>query len=124
MSIQPLNKFQQDYLATWTEPDPTLRRHAIDRIWAPGGRLVMSSPGITVEGVNDIAAHITQVHDDLIADKHLIFTYDQAVEAGDALLLRWSMLTPTGDVAGRGADVVFRDTDGRATTAYMFMGIT
>lgn len=98
------------------EPDmPSERLRDRHRVPEPAGQVV--------EGVDNIAAHITQVHDDLIAGKGLTFTYDQAVEAGDALLLRWSMLTPAGDIAGRGADIVFRDANGRATTVYMFMGI-
>lgn len=118
-----ITEFQNDYLATWIEPDLATRRNTIERIWAPNGRLVISSLGLTVEGVEDIAAHTSRVHDDLIAGKGLTFAYDHAVENGDALLLRWSILTPGGDVAGRGVDVVFRDAPGRAATVYMFMGI-
>jgi hypothetical protein len=92
-------------------------------MWTPGGRLIISSLGITIEGTDDIAAHITRVHDDNIAGKGLRFTYDQHIQAGEALLLRWSMLTPSGDAVGRGADVIFRNPDGRVETAYMFMGV-
>jgi len=45
------------------------------------------------------------------------------MESGDALLLRWSMTAPSGDVVGRGVDTVFRDVDGKVTRAYMFMGV-
>lgn len=45
------------------------------------------------------------------------------VEDGGALLLRWSMTAPSGDVVGRGVDTVFRDVDGKVTRAYMFMGV-
>ena len=45
------------------------------------------------------------------------------MESGDALLLRWSMTAPSGDVVGRGVDTVFRDVDGKVTHAYMFMGV-
>ena len=83
----------------------------------------VSSLGITLDGRADIAAHIARVHDDLIAGKGLAFSYDQAVQSGEALLLRWSMRAPSGDVVGRGADVVLRDADGRFETVYMFMGV-
>lgn len=123
MSPDYSTDFQEGYLRTWTEPDPELRRANIDRTWTEGGRLVVSSLGITLQGRDDIAAHITRVHDDLIAGKGLAFSYDQAIEASDALLLRWSMRAPSGEVVGRGVDTVFRDSDGRAETAYMFMGV-
>lgn len=64
------------------------RRRHIDQMWAPDGRLAVSSLGLTIEGVDDINARISQVHDDLIADKGLAFTYDQYIESGDCLLLR------------------------------------
>jgi hypothetical protein len=43
-------------------------------MWAPDGRLAVSSLGLTIEGVDDINAQISQVQDDLIADKGLAFT--------------------------------------------------
>ena len=69
------------------------------------------------------AEHINRVHNDRIAGQGLTFSYDQRMESGDALLLRWSMTAPSGDVVGRGVDTVFRDVDGKVTRAYMFMGV-
>jgi hypothetical protein len=37
-------------------------------------------------GVDDINAHISQVHDDPDRDKGLAFTYDQHIESGDCLV--------------------------------------
>ncbi|MFV0451908.1 MAG: hypothetical protein ACK5LS_06645 [Propioniciclava sp.] len=59
----------------------------------------------------------------MIADKGLVFSYDQQFDADDARLLRWSMTAPSGAVFGRGVDVVFRNAAGQVTTAYMFMGV-
>ena len=100
------------------------RSRNIEQMWAPHGRLAVSSLGLTIEGVDDIDAHISQVHDDLIADKGLAFTYDQHIESGDCLLLRWSMLAPSGDVVGRGVDLVFRNADRRVQRVYMFRGVS
>ena len=66
------------------------RRRNIEQMWAPDGSLAVSSLGLTI-----VNAQISQVHDDLIADKGLAFTYDQHIESGDCLLLRWSMLAPS-----------------------------
>ena len=92
-------------------------------MWAPHGSLHISSPALTVTGTADIAEHINRVHNDRIAGQGLTFSYDQHMESGDALLLRWSMTAPSGDVVGRGVDTVFRDVDGKVTRAYMFMGV-
>jgi hypothetical protein len=59
------------------------RRRNIEQRRAPDGRLAVSSLGLTIEGVDDINAQISQVHDDLIADKGLAFTYDPHIESGD-----------------------------------------
>ena len=92
-------------------------------MWAPHGSLHISSPALTLTGTADIAEHIGRVHNDRIVGQGLTFSYDQRMESGDALLLRWSMTAPSGDVVGRGVDTVFRDVDGKVTRAYMFMGV-
>ena len=115
--------FDAAYLSTWTEPDAGKRLVLIEQVWAPHGSLHISSPSLSLNGTADIAAHIGRVHDDLIVGKGLTFRYDQRLKSGDALLLRWSMTTPGGDVVGRGVDTVFRDVGGKVTRAYMFMGV-
>ena len=122
-STQTSTDFDAAYLSTWTEPDAGKRLALIEQVWAPHGSLHISSPSLSLNGTADIAAHIGRVHDDLIVGKGLTFSYDQHLESGDAILLRWSMTAPNGDVVGRGIDTVFRDSDGKVTRAYMFMGV-
>ena len=54
------------------------RRRHIDQMWAPDRRLAVSSLRLTSEEVDDINAHISQVHDDPDRDKGLAFTYDRS----------------------------------------------
>jgi len=122
-NAQTAAAFDAAYLSTWTEPDESKRLALIEQLWAPQGTLHISSPSLSLSGTSSIAAHITRVHGDLIASKGLTFSYDQHLESGDAILLRWSMTAPNGEVIGRGVDTVFRDTDGKVTSAYMFMGV-
>jgi hypothetical protein len=123
MTAENLTDFDRQYLETWTEPDADRRRENIERLWAKDGRMAVSSLGITIDGVDKIAEHIARVHDENIVGRGLRFSYDQHVESGDALLLRWSMVAPDGSVVGRGADVLFREADGLIKTVYMFMGV-
>ena len=123
MTTETQSDFNRQYLETWTEPAPELRRANIERLWSADGRLVISPMGVTVQGVDEIAAHIARVHEQNIAEQGLRFVYDQHAEADDSLLLRWSMLAPDGGVVGRGVDVVFRDADGLVQTVHMYMGI-
>src|SRR5580700_10946718 len=105
MATETLTDFDQQYLETWTEPDA-------ERLRAPDGRLEISPAGLTLEGTDAIAEHVGRVHEQNIAGRGMRFQYDQHAEAGDALLLRWSMLAPDGSVVGRGVDLVFRGPDG------------
>lgn len=123
MTTDTLSEFDRQYLETWTEPDPERRRANIDRMWSADGRMVISPIGVTVHGVDEIAAHVAGVHEQNIAGRGMRFVYDQHDQADDALLLRWSMIAPDGSVVGRGVDVVFLDADGLVQTVYMFMGI-
>ncbi len=123
MTADTQSEFDRHYLETWTEPDPERRRANIERMWSAGGRMVVSPIGVTVQGVDEVAAHIARVHEQNIAERGLRFVYDQHEEADDALLLRWSMIAPDGSTVGRGVDVVFRAADGLIQTVYMFMGI-
>lgn len=120
---ETLTEFDRRYLETWTDPDPARGRAAIGELWAPGGRMIVSSLGLVVEGVDAIADHVRRVHDENIVGRGLRFSYDQHVDADDAVLLRWSMIAPGDVVVGRGVDLMFRDADGRISTVYMFMGV-
>ncbi len=115
--------FAQSYLETWTEPDAERRHDNVQTVWATDGRMVISSIGATVAGVDKIAEHIDRVHQDVILGKGLTFSYTQQVDAGGATLLSSAVTAPDGTVVAKGADVIFRDDDGRVTAAYMFMGL-
>lgn len=123
MTEETLSDFQKQYLETWIEPDAQKRRANIERLWSADGRMAVSSIGTTLHGVDEIDAHITRVHEQNIVGRGLRFVYDQHVEAGEALLLRWSILAPDGSAVGRGVDVVSRDAEGLVQTVYMFMGV-
>jgi hypothetical protein len=119
------DSFTTEYLTTWTEPDADKRRATIDRFWAADGRLIASAPvNATLEGTDQIAGLIGQVYDQNIAANGLQFTYDQRIDAGDTILLRWSMLTPDGVAVDRGVEVLFRDANGKVHTDYLFMSVS
>ncbi len=123
MSAGSAREFEQQYLSTWTESDADRRRALIEQTWAVDGRLAIAPMGLVLDGVDAIAQHVANVNQQNIVERGMRFVYDQQFEAADALVLRWSMLTADGQVAGRGVDVVFRDAAGRAQTVYMVMGV-
>jgi hypothetical protein len=74
---------------------PTSAAATSNRCGHPTAGVAVSSLDLTIERVDDTNAHTSQVHDDLIADKGLAFTYGQHIESRDCLLLRWAMLAPS-----------------------------
>lgn len=125
MSNAATDDFTTEYVTTWTEPDADRRRGIIDRFWAADGRLIASAPvNATLEGTDQIAGLIGQVYQDNIAANGLQFTYDQRIDAGDAILLRWSMLTPDGAAVDRGVELLLRGQDGKIHTDYLFMSLS
>lgn len=117
------SEFAQNYLQTWTEPDTDRRRHIIESVWSPEGKMVVSSIGATLTGVDEIAAHIGRVYSEAIEQNGLILDYVQQIDNEDAVLLASVMTAPSGNIVGKGADVIFRNAEGRVTAVYMFMGI-
>ena len=124
MNETKIEQFDQQYLETWTETDPAARRAAVERVWAPDGRLIVGPPvGATLAGFDQIEGFLAKVNAENIVGKGLRFVYDQRLEADDALMLRWSMLTADGETVGRGLEVLFRADDGKVRKAYVFMGV-
>jgi len=70
MTADTQSAFDRHYLETWTEPDPERRRANIERMWSAGGRMVVSPIGMSVQGVDEIAAHVTRVHEQRAAAAH------------------------------------------------------
>jgi hypothetical protein len=123
MSETMAPKFDQEFLETWTATDPAARRAAIERVWAPDGRMVVSPVGAELRGFDQIEGFVAKVNAENIVEKGIEFVYDQRQEADDALMLRWSMLTANGETVGRGVEVLFRDADAKVETAYVFLGV-
>jgi hypothetical protein len=123
MSETTTTSFDQQFLETWTATDPAARRAAIERVWAAEGRMVVSPVGAELQGFDQIEAFVAKVNAENIVEKGLEFVYDQRQQADDALMLRWSMLTPAGETVGRGVEVLHRGEDGKVRTAYVFLGV-
>jgi hypothetical protein len=119
-----IEQFDQEFLETWTATDPAARRAAIERVWAPDGRMVVSPVGAELQGFDQIEAFVAKVNAENIVEKGIEFVYDQRQQADEALMLRWSMLAPGGEAVGRGVEVLFRGDDGKVATAYVFLGVS
>jgi hypothetical protein len=71
MSETTTPSFDQQFLETWTATDPAARRAAIERVWAPEGRMVVSPVGAELQGFDQIEAFVAKVNAENIVDKGL-----------------------------------------------------
>ncbi|MDO0934136.1 hypothetical protein QQY66_21465 [Streptomyces sp. DG2A-72] len=127
----------QRYVAQWTEPDASVRRTAIERLWAEDGTHVLQPP----EEMRETAAALGFDHTALEAQGHdaieirVARSYERFVEKegftfrsrGDAVRLHgvvkfgWDAVSvATGDVLGGGIDILVLDAGGRIQTDYQF----
>lgn len=101
------------YLETWNETDPTVRRAAIERLWAADG--VYTDPIATAAGRDQIDATIAAVQSQFPG---LAFTLAGPVDAHhETARFTWSL----GDELVIGFDVLVLDADGRIRNVYGFL---
>ncbi|WP_406205993.1 hypothetical protein OH807_31940 [Kitasatospora sp. NBC_01560] len=127
------------YVALWTEPDPALRRKAIERIWTEDGVHLIQPPEeirdraaalgfddtvLEVSGYDAIETRVTRSHQEFIAPGEFTFRAGAAaVRLRNCLRFTWEMVpVGGGEPVGSGLEVLLLDEDGRVTVDYQFPG--
>ncbi|MFI6843702.1 hypothetical protein OG535_30270 [Kitasatospora sp. NBC_00085] len=127
------------YIALWTEPDPALRRKAIELVWAEGGVHVLQPPveirdraaelgfedtALEAAGYDAIETRVSRSHREFVAPGEFTFrARDTAVRLRDCLRFTWEMVpVDGGEPVGSGLEVLLLDDEDRVTTDYMFPG--
>ncbi|MEU6234220.1 hypothetical protein [Kitasatospora sp. NPDC047058] len=125
------------YIALWTEPDPALRRKAIELVWAEGGVHLLQPPAeirdraaelgfedtvLEASGYDAIEARVARSYRDFVAPGEFTFrARDTAVRLRDCVRFTWEMVPVAGgEAVGSGTEVLLLDDEGRVTTDYMF----
>jgi hypothetical protein len=128
------------YIAVWTEPDPELRRKAIQKLWSEDGAQILRPPAdireraaglgfddttLEVHGHDALEVRVRRSHAEFIAPGQYTFqARDDAARLHDVVKFTWEMVpVGGGDAVGGGVDVLVLDADGRIKTDYMFPGI-
>ena len=129
------------YAAVWNEPDPGLRRKAVEDLWAPDGvhvlqppqdlrdqaaRLGFAEPVLVARGHAELEARVTRAHEEFVATGEYAFraAADTAAALEDVITFRWqSVLVASGEVAGGGLEFVTLDAEGRISRDHQFPGL-
>ncbi|MEV7770942.1 hypothetical protein [Kitasatospora sp. NPDC086791] len=125
------------YAALWTEPDPGVRREAIERLWAEGGvhllhppveareaaaRVGFPEPVLEARGYRELELRVARAYEEFVAPGGFTFrARPDAVRLRDVVRFGWEMVpVDGGEPVGGGQEFVVLDADGRITADYQF----
>lgn len=133
-----LNEFAERYVAVWNEPDPKLRREAIEQLWAGTGtqilqppqeirsaadRLGMRPPALVASGHDEIESRVTAAYELFVGSGQMEFRAGEPAQRLEQVVkIRWIGVPPGGGQRlGGGTDILMLDEDGRIQTQYQFV---
>jgi hypothetical protein len=119
LATQPPQDLIPRYVDAWNDPDPVRRRAGLAAVYAAGGRIV--TRGGVFAGIDAVAQHVGQVHDQLIAPGRYRFASGGAVGHHDCVLLRWEMREAArGELADAGLNLFLLSAAGLIVGDYQF----
>jgi hypothetical protein len=127
----------EHYVALWNEPDATVRRQRILKLWAKDGSQIVEPPqdvrdaatalGMTAaleaRGHDALDARVTRAYEEFVArDGYTFRPRGNAKRLGNIVTFGWEMIPATGgEVAGAGLEILLLDEDSRIQTDYQFI---
>ncbi|WNV85955.1 hypothetical protein [Umezawaea sp. Da 62-37] len=128
------------YVAVWNEPDAALRRAAVHGLWTEHAVHVLLPPqdiretatglgfpsaAFEARGHTELEFRVTRAHEEFIAPGTFAFrSRHDADRIRDVVKFRWEMVSPEGERAGAGLEVLLLDPDGRIRADYQFIEST
>ncbi|HEY2053838.1 MAG TPA: hypothetical protein VGH14_07895 [Solirubrobacterales bacterium] len=126
------------YVGLWNEPDADRRRATIADLWVEGGvqmlqppeeiREIAARPGIGLtarleaRGHDALEARALSAYAEFVGTGGFKFRRRDDVDAIDNLVkFTWEMVSPTGEVAGVGLEILLLGADGRIEFDYQFI---
>ena len=107
-----------EYVATWNETDPELRRAMIEKIWTQDGYYV--DRGAEARGIDQISANIDRIHRKF-PDRIYGRTSD-IYHHRDRARFEWAIIDPSGRPTFGGVAYVKFATDNRLRSVIGFFG--
>jgi hypothetical protein len=126
------------YVAVWSEPDPELRRAAVQDLWSADAVHVLKPPeemgkaaaGLGFEhftlearGHHGLEVRVQRAHEEFVAPGTFVFrSLGGADQLNNVVKFRWEMVPRAGgDAAGTGLEILLLGSDGRITHDYQFI---
>ncbi len=114
-------RIAETYVALWNEPDPWVRRAAIEAFWVPDGRHFVRAQ--EVAGYDALERRVTGSHEKNVRDAgHRFRARPDARQLQDMVTFHWEMLRgDSEEVLAVGLEVILVDEAGRARVDYQFV---
>ncbi|NUW43240.1 hypothetical protein [Nonomuraea rhodomycinica] len=128
------------YIALWNEPDPALRRKAIEDVFAENAAHVLHPPQeireiaaglgfpastLEAHGHDAIEVRVASSYDRFVGSGRYVFRpAPGAIRLNEVVKLTWeTVAAESGERVGGGVEVLVLDGDGRVAADYMFPGL-
>lgn len=134
MTVNDAHELAVRYIALWVEPDPELRRKAIQELWTEDGAHILEPPEdireraaglgfdtttLEAHGYDALEVRVTRSHAEFVAPGQYTFqARDNAARLHEVVKFTWEMVPVDG-----GQEILVLDTDGRIKIDYMFPGV-
>ncbi|WP_420323415.1 hypothetical protein [Kribbella pittospori] len=125
------------YVAVWNEPDPVVRRKAVEELWTEDGVHLLEPPeemvtraaeigvvaALEARGHEALSRRVTRAYDEFVAPGEFVFRRrGDAAALSDMVKLRWEMVPAAGgEVLAVGIDLLVLGADGRIQKDYQFI---
>ena len=120
MATQPFHDLVLRYVDAWNDPDPVRQRSDLACLYAEDGRIVTQT-GVFA-GIEAIARHVGQVHEEFIAPGRYRFASGGAVGHHECVLFRWELReTAGGELADAGMNLFVLSAAGLIAGDYQFV---
>jgi hypothetical protein len=120
MAAQPFQDLIARYATAWNDPDPVSRRAELASLYAGDGSIV--TPTGVFAGIDAVAQHVADVHEDFIAAGSYRFSSGGAVGHHDCVLFRWEMRqAASGELADAGMNLFLLSAAGLIVGDYQFV---
>ena len=115
-----LDDFITQYVATWNEPDPDIRRNRISGVWSDQASLFNRAS--EYHGHASIEEAVKRSYDLFVARGFLFRPREEPVSHHGAIRFTWEMITTAdGKVDSIGTQFLILDDDGRIRLDYQFI---
>jgi hypothetical protein len=117
--MSDIGEMIEQFVASWNEPDPAVRRGVIDQLWAPEG--IYRNARAEFPGRDGIEDAVTQAYEAFTANG-FVFTLASLDVNHDAVRYRWEMVPAGGgEPDSIGTHVATVGPDGRLLTDHQFI---